>query len=70
MAADDTNQPPPYEGRNLYLTDRALRAAVERDGAAWSRERLEEPGAQRSAAPKPVALAARANRFDARASNA
>jgi hypothetical protein len=40
MAAEDTNQPPPYEGRNLYLADRALRAAVERGGAAWSHDRL------------------------------
>ncbi len=28
------NQPPPYEGRNLYLTDPALRHAVAREGAA------------------------------------
>ena len=30
MPADDSNQPPPYEGRNLYLADRALREAVQR----------------------------------------
>jgi putative acyl-CoA dehydrogenase len=62
MAAEDTNQPPPYEGRNLYRADRALRAAVERGGAAWSHERLEEWGAALGSAEL-SALAARANRF-------
>ena len=62
MVADDTNQPPPYEGRNLYLADRALRAAVERNGAAWSHGRLEEWGAALGSAEL-SALAARANRF-------
>ena len=28
------NQPPPYEGRNLYLSNVALREAVSREGAA------------------------------------
>ena len=40
MADDDTNQPPPYEGRNLFLTDASLQDAVAREGAGWARERL------------------------------
>ncbi|HXU55589.1 MAG TPA: isovaleryl-CoA dehydrogenase, partial [Casimicrobiaceae bacterium] len=62
MPADDSNQPPPYEGRNLYLADRALREAVQRGGAAWSHDRLEEWGAALGSAEL-SALAARANRF-------
>jgi putative acyl-CoA dehydrogenase len=57
-----SNQPPPFEGRNLYLTDRALQSAVEREGAAWARERLEAWGAVMGSA-ETFALAARANRF-------
>jgi len=57
-----SNQPPPFEGRNLYLTDRALQVAVEREGAAWARERLEAWGAVMGSAAT-FALAARANRF-------
>ena len=30
------NQPPPYEGTNLYESDAALRDAVAREGAAWA----------------------------------
>ena len=62
MAADERNQPPPYEGRNLYLVDRALRAAVERGGASWAHSRLTEWGAALGSAEM-SALAARANRF-------
>jgi putative acyl-CoA dehydrogenase len=29
------NQPPPFAGRNLYLTDLALRAAVRREAGDW-----------------------------------
>src|ERR1700675_104636 len=58
----NANQPPPFEGRNLYLTDRALRSAAEREGAAWARERLEAWGAVTGSA-ETYALAARANRF-------
>ena len=57
----DANQPPAFEGRNLYLTDRALRAAVEREGAAWAQARLEAWGAVMGSA-ETYALAARANR--------
>jgi len=38
------NQPPPLVEYNLFTTDSALAAAVEREGAAWSRPRLEEFG--------------------------
>ncbi|WP_290647727.1 isovaleryl-CoA dehydrogenase [Aquisalimonas sp.] len=41
---DVENQPPPFEGRNLYLTDRVLREAVEREGGAWGDERLRAYG--------------------------
>jgi putative acyl-CoA dehydrogenase len=58
----NANQPPPFEGRNLYLTDRALRSAAEREGAAWARERLEAWGAVMGSA-ETYSLAARANRF-------
>jgi putative acyl-CoA dehydrogenase len=40
MQLADYNQPPPFEGRNLYLAHRALQEAVAREGAAWARERL------------------------------
>ena len=56
------NQPPPFEGRNLYLADRALRSAAEREGAGWARERLEAWGAVTGSA-ETYSLAARANRF-------
>src|ERR1700687_2197390 len=58
----EPNQPPPFEGRNLYLTDRALRSAAEREGAPWPRERLQAWGAVTGSA-ETYALAARANRF-------
>src|ERR1700682_5646739 len=60
--AAESNQPPAFEGRNLYLTDRTLRSAAEREGAAWARERLEAWGAVMGSA-ETSALAARANRF-------
>jgi putative acyl-CoA dehydrogenase len=56
------NQPPPFEGRNLYLTDRALQGAAEREGAAWARDRLSAWGAAMGSA-ETFALASRANRF-------
>jgi putative acyl-CoA dehydrogenase len=42
----DANQPPPFEGRNLYATHASLRAAVEREGAAWAHARLDAWGAR------------------------
>jgi putative acyl-CoA dehydrogenase len=34
------NQPPPLEGYNLYLENRPLVEAVQREGAGWAEERL------------------------------
>src|SRR5450759_397087 len=58
----ESNQPPAFEGRNLYLTDRALRNAAEREGAALARDRLESWGGVLGST-ETYALAARANRF-------
>jgi len=35
VSTAEANQPPPFEGRNLFATDAALQAAVVREGAAW-----------------------------------
>jgi putative acyl-CoA dehydrogenase len=61
MSSAGANQPPPFEGRNLYLTHRALQDAVTREGSAWAHERLAAWGATLGSA-KTFALAARANR--------
>lgn len=42
---DVTNQPPPLLGYNLFETDRALAEGLEREGAAWARERVSAFGA-------------------------
>ena len=43
--ADATqNQVPPLTGYNLFLTDRVLVQAVEREGAGWAREQISELG--------------------------
>ncbi|MEP7275722.1 MAG: DNA alkylation response protein, partial [Betaproteobacteria bacterium] len=55
------NQPPPYEGRNLYLTDVALQEAVAREGAASASDALTRWGATLGA-PETYALADAANR--------
>jgi putative acyl-CoA dehydrogenase len=39
------NQPPPLAPYNVYATDAALRAAVERNGAGWAHDRLTAYGA-------------------------
>src|SRR5207302_5149636 len=62
MHPTDANQPPPYEGRNLYLSDSALQKAVVREGAAWAQARLSAWGAALGRAHT-FDLAARANRF-------
>ena len=62
MPASDANQPPPFENRNLYLSDRALQHAAAREGAAWAHARLSAWG-ERLGAAATLALAARANRF-------
>lgn len=62
MSGPDSNQPPPFENRNLYLTDRALQETVAREGAPWAHERLTEWGEQLGRS-ETRDLAARANRF-------
>jgi putative acyl-CoA dehydrogenase len=62
VSTAEANQPPPFEGRNLFATDAALQAAVAREGAAWARERLSAWG-ERLGRSETFALATRANRF-------
>ena len=62
MSAPDHNQPPPFEGRNLYLADGALQRAVAREGAGWAHDRLAAWG-ETLGRGETFALAARANRF-------
>jgi len=57
----DANQPPPFEGRNLYATHASLREAVEREGAAWAHARLDAWGATLGSV-ETFALATRCNR--------
>jgi putative acyl-CoA dehydrogenase len=38
------NQVPPLTGYNLFLSDRTLAQAVEREGASWAREQITELG--------------------------
>ncbi|MGQ0384758.1 MAG: isovaleryl-CoA dehydrogenase [Gammaproteobacteria bacterium] len=59
--ADAANQPPPYEGRNLYDDDAALCAGVAAQGAAWAQEALRAFGAVAGSAGA-RALARDANR--------
>ena len=58
---DVTNQVPPLADYNLFASDVALVAALERDGAAWHREALLRHGAALST-PETLALAELANR--------
>ncbi|MGF6752696.1 isovaleryl-CoA dehydrogenase [Paraburkholderia sp. GAS42] len=58
---DVTNQVPPLADYNLFASDAALTAAVDREGAAWHREALQRHGAALSA-PDVLALAELANR--------
>lgn len=39
------NQPPALENYNLFLQDRALQEAIEREGASWARQELTDFGA-------------------------
>jgi putative acyl-CoA dehydrogenase len=45
------NQAPPLEGRNLFDDDVALQEGLDREGAAWARERLQAAGAFWGGAP-------------------
>ncbi|MBN3767069.1 isovaleryl-CoA dehydrogenase [Burkholderia sp. Ac-20365] len=56
-----TNQVPPLANYNLFASDAALAAAVEREGAAWHRETLSRDGAELTT-PDVLALADLANR--------
>jgi putative acyl-CoA dehydrogenase len=56
------NQPPPFENVNLFLTDRALRDAVAREGGGFAHDRLVALGAVAGAAGT-MRLAEQANRF-------
>ncbi|MGF6722647.1 putative acyl-CoA dehydrogenase [Paraburkholderia sp. GAS41] len=58
---DVTNQVPPLADYNLFASDLALGAALERDGAAWHREALLRHGAALTT-PQTLALAELANR--------
>ena len=40
-----TNQPPPLVDYNVFESDRPLVEAVEREGAAWAKDRLRAIGA-------------------------
>jgi len=40
-----TNQPPPFEGRNLFDGDPALKAALVREGAGWAEAKARAMGA-------------------------
>ncbi|CAB3737872.1 isovaleryl-CoA dehydrogenase [Paraburkholderia rhynchosiae] len=56
-----TNQVPPLADYNLFSSDAALSAALERDGAAWHRDALLRHGAALTT-PDTLALAELANR--------
>ncbi len=58
---DVTNQVPPLTGYNLFTSDIALAAAVEREGAAWHRDALLRDGAALTT-PDVLALGELANR--------
>jgi putative acyl-CoA dehydrogenase len=45
-----SNQPPPLENYNAYLTDVALQEAVEREGGGWADQRLRDFGEQTGSA--------------------
>jgi putative acyl-CoA dehydrogenase len=61
MQAADANQPPPFEGHNLYRTHRALQEGVAREGGSWADAQLARWGKVLGSA-ETFALAARANR--------
>jgi putative acyl-CoA dehydrogenase len=57
-----SNQPPPLEGVNWFLSDAALKEAVRREGGAWGEARLAAFGAW-LAEPETLRLGEEANRF-------
>ncbi|MBA2690749.1 MAG: isovaleryl-CoA dehydrogenase [Burkholderiales bacterium] len=62
MTHDVFNQPPPLENYNLFSTDRALREAVDREGAGWACESLTRFGAT-CGEPHVIALGQQANKY-------
>src|ERR1044072_6821327 len=56
-----TNQVPPLTDYNLFASDAALSAALDREGAAWHRDALLRHGAALTT-PDTLALAELANR--------
>ncbi|MEO9136337.1 MAG: isovaleryl-CoA dehydrogenase [Casimicrobiaceae bacterium] len=61
MPTNFPNQPPPFEGHNLFAIDAALQFAVDAYGATWAVAQLMEWGATLGA-PETYALADAANR--------
>lgn len=59
---DVINQPPPFADVNLYTSDRALTAAVQREGGGWAAGALETYGAVMGSA-RVYELGRQANRF-------
>jgi putative acyl-CoA dehydrogenase len=57
-----SNQPPPLENSNLFVLDTALVAGVQREGAAWARDRLDVFGAK-VCAEETLKASELANRF-------
>src|SRR5262245_16741477 len=62
MPEASVNQPPPLVNYNLFSTDRALRAAVLREGAGWACEKLEEFG-RIAGTPEAIEWAVLANEY-------
>ena len=56
------NQPPPFEGQNLYEMDVPLQEAAKREGGAWIEERARELG-EVAGRPEMQKLAELANRY-------
>ncbi len=56
------NQPPPFAGRNLYLTDAVMREAVQREAGGWLDERATRLG-EVAGSEEVLALGETANRY-------
>jgi putative acyl-CoA dehydrogenase len=56
-----TNQPPPLQDHNLFLSDPALQEGLEREGGGWARERSIEIGARWAGEPLRWGFQANAN---------
>lgn len=58
---DVMNQPPPFEGTNLFDTDRALAEGLEREEAGWAQSRVSELAAALTGEPLRWGVLANAN---------